>query len=93
MERPARTLARLPYSANSHDTEPARDWRSQSRRPVVGQCLALFVADNLERELAGLRAATESEVRDIRASTATEIKRARDSADRHISAARDDAVR
>jgi len=49
--------------------------------------------EQLERELAELRNATETEVRQVRASAAAEIRQARESADRDISAVRDDAAR
>jgi hypothetical protein len=49
--------------------------------------------EQLERELAELRAATETEVRQVRERAATEIRQARETADRDISAARADAAR
>lgn len=49
--------------------------------------------EQLERELAELRTATDAEVRRTRDSAAEEIRQARESADRAISAARADATR
>ena len=49
--------------------------------------------EQLERELAELRTATDAEVRRTRDSAAEEIRQARESADRAISAARADAAR
>jgi colicin import membrane protein len=54
---------------------------------------AITRMDDLERELAELRAASEAEIRSFRASAAAEIRQARESADRDVSATRDHAAR
>lgn len=68
------------------------DARADREQADDATAQAVTRMDELERELAELRTATEAEVRSIRASAAAEIKQARDNADRDISAARDDAA-
>jgi colicin import membrane protein len=76
------------------DAETERDV-ARADREQADDAIAQAVSrmDELDRELAELRTATEAEVRNIRASAAAEIKQARESANRDISAAREDAAR
>jgi chromosome segregation ATPase len=76
------------------DAEAERDTAHADREQAdAAAAQAITRMDDLERELAELRAATEAEVSSIRASAAAGIQQARDSAGRDISAARDHAAR
>jgi colicin import membrane protein len=76
------------------DAEADRDTAHADREQADdATAQAITRMDDLERELAELRAATEAEVRNLRASASADIQQARDSAERDISAARDHAAR
>jgi colicin import membrane protein len=76
------------------DAETERDAAHADREQADdATAQAITRMEDLERELAELRASTEAEVRGIRASAAADIQQARDGAQRDIGAARDDAAR
>ena len=76
------------------DAETERDAAHADREQADdATAQAISRMDDLERELAELRAATEAEVRQVRASAAAEIRQARESADHDISATRAEASR
>lgn len=76
------------------DAEADRDAaRADREQADDATAQAITRMDDLERELAELRAATEQEVRAIRASAAADIQQARDDAARDITTARDHAAR
>ena len=74
------------------DAESERD-ADRADREQADDAAAQATArmEQLERELAELRAATQTEVRQVRESAAAEVRQTRESADRDISAARTDA--
>jgi hypothetical protein len=76
------------------DAEAERDTaRADHEQADDATAQAISRMEDLERELAELRASTEAEVREVRDSAAAAVRRAREDADRDISAARDDAAR
>ena len=76
------------------DAETERDdERADREQADDATAQAVTRMDELERELAELRTATEAEVRNVRDSASAEIRQARETADRDISAARDHAAR
>ena len=94
-ERVATAEARLGEEIQRRrDAETARETaRADREQADDAAAQAITRMDDLEREIAELRAGTEAEVRSVRASAATEIRQARESADRSISAAREHAAR
>jgi len=76
------------------DAEAGRDAARDAREEADDAATqAIARMDDLERELAELRASAHQEVRQARASAEAEVQQARDDAQRDISAARDDAAR
>ena len=76
------------------DAEAERsDARADREQADDAAATAITRMDELERELAEIRAVTATEVRDIRASAAAEVKQARESAASDIAAVREHAAR
>jgi colicin import membrane protein len=94
-ERVATAEARLAEEIQRRrDAEAERDTaRADREQADDATAQAITHMDDVERELAQLRAATDAEVRQVRASAAAEIRQAHESADRDISAARAEAAR
>lgn len=76
------------------DAEAGRDAARDAREEAdAAAAQAIARMDDLEREIAELRASTQQEVRQVRASAEAEVRQARDSAQQDISAARKQAGR
>jgi colicin import membrane protein len=76
------------------DAEAERDGaRADREQADDATTQAIARMEELERELAELRANTQQEIGQIRASAVAEIQQARDTTQRDISAARDEAAR
>jgi chromosome segregation ATPase len=94
-QRVATAEARLAEEIQRRRDAESERAAAQADREQADDAAAQATArmEELERELAELRDATETEARQVRASATAEIRQARESADRDISAARADAAR